>query len=208
MSANGTAESERGAIQCRINHVTNESLDSTRRMVHLVEETKDAGIRTLVMLDEQGEQLDRIEEGLDQIHQNMKQAEKNLSDMAKCCGLFVCPCGKLKNIKALEAYKTVSGNSQDDVVSRQPCMVADGNQMVMSGPFIQRITKDDAEEEMEQNMNYVDSLLGNLRNMAIDIGNEIDIQNNQMDNIAEKVDTNDTRIRGANSITAKMLKSS
>lgn len=50
-----------------------------------------------------------------------------------------------------------------------------------------RITKDDAEEEMEQNMNYVDSLLGNLRNMAIDIGNEIDIQNKQMDNIAEKV---------------------
>ncbi|KAL8219925.1 UNVERIFIED_CONTAM: hypothetical protein K2H54_036348 [Gekko kuhli] len=208
MAANSVTEPEQEALQCRINQVTNESLDSTRRMVHLVEETKDAGIRTLVMLDEQGEQLDRIEEGLDQIHQNMKQAEKNLSDMAKCCGLFVCPCAKLKNIKALEAYKTVSGNSQDDVVSRQPCMVADGNQMVMSGPFIHRITKDDAEEEMEQNMNYVDSLLGNLRNMAIDIGNEIDIQNKQMDSIAGKVDTNDTRIRGANSITAKMLKSS
>nr|XP_056701842.1 synaptosomal-associated protein 25-like [Euleptes europaea] len=208
MAANGMTESEQEALQSRINQVTNESLDSTRRMVHLVEETKDAGIRTLVMLDEQGEQLDRIEEGLDQIHQNMKQAEKNLSDMAKCCGLFVCPCAKLKNIKALEAHKTVSGNSQDNVVSRQPCMVADGNQMVMSGPFIHRITKDDAEEEMEQNMNYVDSLLGNLRNMAIDIGNEIEIQNKQMDNIGEKVDTNDTRIRGANSITTKMLKSS
>ncbi|XP_060114032.1 synaptosomal-associated protein 25-like [Heteronotia binoei] len=208
MAANSMTESDRETLQCRINQVTNESLDSTRRMVHLVEETKDAGIRTLVMLDEQGEQLDRIEEGLDQIHQNMKQAEKNLSDMAKCCGLFVCPCAKLKSIKALEAYKTGSGNSQDDVVSRQPCMVADGNQMVMSGPFIHRITKDDAEEEMEQNMNYVDSLLGNLRNMAIDMGNEIDIQNKQMDSIAEKVDTNDTRIRGANSITAKMLKSS
>ncbi|XP_054854938.1 synaptosomal-associated protein 25-like [Eublepharis macularius] len=208
MAANGMAESEREALQSRISQVTNESLDSTRRMVHLVEETKDAGIRTLVMLDEQGEQLDRIEEGLDQINQNMKQAEKNLSDMAKCCGLFVCPCAKLKSIKALEPYKTASGNSQDNVVSRQPCMVADGNQMVMSGPFIHRITKDDAEEEMEQNMNYVDSLLGNLRNMAVDIGNEIDIQNKQMDLIVEKVDTNDTRIRGANSITTKMLKSS
>lgn len=40
------------------------------------------------------EQLDRIEDGLDQIIQDMKEAEKNLSDMAKCCGLFVCPCAK------------------------------------------------------------------------------------------------------------------
>ncbi|KTF85896.1 hypothetical protein cypCar_00030551, partial [Cyprinus carpio] len=54
--------------------------------------SKDAGIRTLVMLDEQGEQLERIEEGLDQINQDMKEAEKNLTDLGKCCGL--CSCDK------------------------------------------------------------------------------------------------------------------
>lgn len=40
------------------------------------------------------EQLDRIDEGMDQINQDMKEAEKNLTDMAKCCGLCVCPCAK------------------------------------------------------------------------------------------------------------------
>lgn len=65
-------------IQLQMNAVTDESLESTRRMLAMCEESKDAGIRTLVMLDEQGEQLDRIEEGMDQINQDMRDAEKKL----------------------------------------------------------------------------------------------------------------------------------
>ncbi|KAI0220383.1 hypothetical protein LSAT2_028058 [Lamellibrachia satsuma] len=41
-------------LQIDINEGTAESLESTRRMLALAEESKDAGIRTLVMLDEQG----------------------------------------------------------------------------------------------------------------------------------------------------------
>ncbi|XP_066494486.1 synaptosomal-associated protein 25-like [Tiliqua scincoides] len=205
MAANGVVGSELEELQRRAVQITDESLESTRRMLHLVEESKDAGIRCLVMLDEQGEQLDRIDEGLDQINQDMKEAEKNLKDMAKCCGLFVCPCAKLKNLKALEAYKPAAGNAQSDVVSRQPC-VPDGNQMIMSGPFIQRITKDDAEEEMEQNLTQVDSMLSNLRSMALDMSNEIDIQNKQMDVIKEKAAENVIRIEQANNQATEMLK--
>ena len=43
--------------------ITDESLDATRRMVAQMEECQDYGIRTLVALDEQGEQLERIEDG-------------------------------------------------------------------------------------------------------------------------------------------------
>jgi synaptosomal-associated protein 25 len=70
------------------------SLESTRRMLLLCEESKEAGIKTLVMLDEQGEQLDRIEEGADKINQDMKEAEKNLEGLEKCCGLCVLPWNK------------------------------------------------------------------------------------------------------------------
>ncbi|KTF73015.1 hypothetical protein cypCar_00046322, partial [Cyprinus carpio] len=41
-------------MQARADQLGDESLESTRRMLQLVEESKDAGIRTLVMLDEQG----------------------------------------------------------------------------------------------------------------------------------------------------------
>ncbi|XP_039181062.1 synaptosomal-associated protein 25-like isoform X1 [Crotalus tigris] len=199
------AGSESEGLEQRIHHINNESLESTRRMLQLVDESKDAGIRTLVMLDDQGEQLDRIEDGLDQIIQDMKEAEKNLSDMAKCCGLFVCPCAKLKNMKAMEASKAASSNTQD-VVSQQPIMMTAGTQMMMSGPFIQRVMKDDVEDEIEQNLTQVDSMLSNLRSMAVDMSNEIDVQSKQVENIKEKAVANVISISEANNQTTKMLK--
>jgi synaptosomal-associated protein 25 len=50
-----------------------------------------------------------------------------------------------------------------------------------------RITGDAREEEMEDNMGQVSSMLGNLRNMAIDMGTEIEGQNQQVDRINMKV---------------------
>ncbi|KAK9394267.1 synaptosomal-associated protein 25-like [Crotalus adamanteus] len=201
----GPSRPKSEGLEQRIHHINNESLESTRRMLQLVDESKDAGIRTLVMLDDQGEQLDRIEDGLDQIIQDMKEAEKNLSDMAKCCGLFVCPCAKLKNMKAMEASKAASSNTQD-VVSQQPIMMTAGTQMMMSGPFIQRVMKDDVEDEIEQNLIQVDSMLSNLRSMAVDMSNEIDVQSKQVENIKEKAVANVISISEANNQTTKMLK--
>ena len=69
------------------NRVTDESLESTRRMVQMVEESQDAGTKTIEMLETQGEQLNRIEKGLDDINADMKQAEKHITQMEKWCGL-------------------------------------------------------------------------------------------------------------------------
>uniref|UniRef100_A0A8C3YBV9 Synaptosome associated protein 23 n=1 Tax=Catagonus wagneri TaxID=51154 RepID=A0A8C3YBV9_9CETA len=82
-------------IQLRANQVTDESLESTRRILGLAIESQDAGIKTITMLDEQGEQLNRIEEGMDQINKDMREAEKTLTELNKCCGLCVCPCYRL-----------------------------------------------------------------------------------------------------------------
>lgn len=53
--------------------------------------------------------------------------------------------------------------------------------------FFCRITNDAREDEMEQNMSEVSGMLGNLRNMAIDMGSEISAQNKQLDRISSKV---------------------
>ena len=50
-----------------------------------------------------------------------------------------------------------------------------------------RITDDAREDEMEDNMQQVGSMLGNLKNIAEDMGNEIDKQNKQIDKIGAKV---------------------
>lgn len=49
------------------------------------------------------------------------------------------------------------------------------------------ITNDAKEEEMEENLTQVGNILGNLKNLALDMGNEIDAQNRQIDSITKKV---------------------
>lgn len=50
-----------------------------------------------------------------------------------------------------------------------------------------RITNDAREDEMEENLQQVSTMIGNLRNMACDMGNEIANQNNQIERIQQKV---------------------
>lgn len=76
----------------------------------------------------------------------------------------------------------------------------------MTTSYIARITKDAREDEMEENMGQVTTMIGNLRNMAIDMGSEISSQNAQLDRINQKADSNKMRIQGANERAQKLLK--
>ncbi|XP_061467280.1 synaptosomal-associated protein 23 [Rhineura floridana] len=205
------AELSQEEIQLRAHQVTDESLESTRRILGLAIESQDTGIKTITMLDEQGEQLNRIEEGMDQINKDMREAEKNLTELNKCCGLCVCPCNRTKNFESSKTYKTTWSdgieNSTDHVVSKQPGRVVNYQQQTSGGTtggYIGRITNDAREDEMEENLSQVGNILGNLKNMALDMGSEIDSQNKQIDRINEKAETNKDRIEQAN-VKAKKL---
>ncbi|ERE65575.1 synaptosomal-associated protein 23-like isoform 1 [Cricetulus griseus] len=169
-------------IQLRVRHVTDESLESTKRILGLAIESQDARIKTITMLDEQGEQLNRIEGGMDQINKDMA-----------------------KNFESGKNYKATWGDGGDNSPSNgQPQQ----NTGAASGGYIKRRTNDAREDEMEENLTQVGSILGNLKNMALDMGNEIDAQNQQIQRITEKADTNKDRIDIAlqeqrNSLTAK-----
>ncbi|XP_030007396.1 synaptosomal-associated protein 25 isoform X1 [Sphaeramia orbicularis] len=211
MASGAPVLTEQEELHRRANQVTDESLESTRRMMQLVEESKDAGIRALVMLDEQGEQLERIEEGMDSINRDMREAEKNLTDMAQCCGLCMWPIRKLKAFEESGAYKAVWGgaSSQDGVVSNQPPssrVVDEREQMMMSGGYIRRVTNDAREDEMEENLAHVGSIIGNLKSMALDMGNEIDTQNVQVERIQGKAILNVSRIDAANQKANNLMK--
>lgn len=66
-------------------------------------------------------------------------------------------------------------------------MMDDRNGLGPQGGYIGRITNDAREEEMEDNMGQVNTMIGNLRNMAIDMGSELENQNRQIDRINLKV---------------------
>ncbi|KAK4304773.1 hypothetical protein Pmani_023286 [Petrolisthes manimaculis] len=202
----GVAEprSDLQELQFKSNQATDETLESTRRMLSLCEESQDAGAKTLYMLNEQGEQLDRIEEGMDQINSDMKEAEKHLTGMEKCCGLCVLPCNKSSQFK--EDESTWKGK-EDGVVSSQPQRVMDDrNGVGASGGYIGRISNDAREDEMEDNMGQVNIMVGNLRNMALDMGSEIENQNKQVTRINAKAGSNTARVDMANKRAGSLLK--
>ncbi|XP_077536978.1 synaptosomal-associated protein 25kDa isoform X12 [Haemaphysalis longicornis] len=205
-----TNRSELEMLQMKANQTTDDSLERTRNMISLCEESKEAGIRTLVALDEQGEQLDRIEEDMDKINADMKEAEKNLTGMEKCCGICVCPCQN--PIEAGKEFKedasTWKANEDGKVVNSQPARVMDDrNGAGPTSGYIAKITNDDRETEMEDNMVQVSTMIGNLRNMAIDMGSEIESQNRQIDRINQKGASNVVRVKGAQERAAKLIKS-
>ncbi|XP_077522077.1 synaptosomal-associated protein 25kDa isoform X9 [Amblyomma americanum] len=214
-----TNRSELEMIQLKMNQTTDESLERTRNMIALCEEATDAGVKTIVELDKQGEQLDRIEEDMDKINADMKEAEKNLTGMEKCCGICVCPCQKVL-VRAEEVAMTLTGkefkedastwkaNEDGKVVNSQPARVMDDrNGAGPTSGYIAKITNDDRETEMEDNMVQVSTMIGNLRNMAIDMGSEIESQNRQIDRINQKGASNVVRVKGAHERAAKLMKS-
>lgn len=175
-------------------------------MLMIAEDTKEVGIKTLVALDEQGEQLDRIEEDMDKINADMKEAEKALTGMEQFCGLCTCPCNRPKEFK--EDQTTWKTNQLDgQVVNGQPTRYADDrNGSANPSTYVVRITNDAREDEMEENMQQVSSVIGNLRNMALDMGTEIGGQNHQLDRINQKTQSNELRIQGANERAQKLIK--
>lgn len=201
----GAPRSELQELQMKSGQVTDESLESTRRMIALCEESQEGGGQTLKLLNHQGEQLERIEEGMDQINADMREAEKNLTGMEKCCGLCVLPCNKSASFKEDEG--TWKGNDDGKVVNNQPQRVMDDrNGLGPQGGYIAKITNDAREDEMENNMGEVNTMIGNLRNMAIDMGSELENQNRQITRISHKGESNETRIAVANQRAHELLK--
>jgi len=199
---------QNGDVHSQINAMTDESLESTRRMLALCDESKEAAISTLVNLDDQGEQLETIEKGLDTINADMREAEKNLNDLNKCCGLFTCPWMK-DGVEKGDEYKKVFKGNDDGPIAAQPTRVTDDRSggAMMSGNYVHKITNDAREDEMEENINAVSGVITNLKHMATDMGNEIDSQNRQLDRINEKANINKNRIEDANKRATKILRS-
>jgi synaptosomal-associated protein 25 len=193
-------------INLRMNHTADESLESTRRMLALCEESKEAGIKTLVMLDDQGEQLERVEGNLDTINTDMKEAEEHLKGMEKCCGLCVLPCMKGEDFEKNSEYsKTWKKDDDGGVISDQPRITVGDNGMGTQGGYVTRITNDAREDEMDENIQQVSTMVGNLRNMAIDMSTEVSNQNQQLTRIKGKAESNEIRVESANKRANKLI---
>ena len=104
-------------------------------------------------------------------------------------------------------------NHSSDNTSKAGSLEGTGNRSGYSsvpdapqGGYIQRINNDAREDEMEENMQAVGSILGNLKNMAQDMGDEISQQNKQTDRILAKTEDTTKKVENADFRAQKLLK--
>jgi hypothetical protein len=92
MNGDGDENEEVAAgLDQRIDEITDETLDCTRRILNVAEETNQIGVETLVALNVQGEKLDRVENRFDEMNVDLNKTDKNIREIEKVCGCCVCP---------------------------------------------------------------------------------------------------------------------
>uniref|UniRef100_G1KJC7 Synaptosomal-associated protein 23 n=1 Tax=Anolis carolinensis TaxID=28377 RepID=G1KJC7_ANOCA len=191
-------------IQLKIHQLKDESLECSERICLLASECQDAGIKIISMLDEQGEQLNRIEGSMDHIEKDVKEAEKSLMELSKCCGLNVCP-SKNRKKAGRKPCKTILDDEEDlnhNVVFEQPRYVTHLKKKELlearsRGCKAQK-ANDARDCKTEENLTQVGNILGNLKNMALEMGNVLHKQNKQVNWINKKADINTSLIEQAN----------
>ena len=118
---------ERDVLVYEINEIANETLESTRNMRRMCEESKDMGQKTMGMLENQGESIENWEEVADGINEDMKLAEKALKDMDRACFGFIPRFWKVSHLNCtsqiprLTAIAQIGGGfKEDDAVWKEP----------------------------------------------------------------------------------------
>ena len=195
----------------KVNRLTDESLQCTRRMVALSADSQDMGAKALQDLNRQGEKLDQIEQDMDQINADVRKTEGIINKMEKWCGICSLPWKKKNKFKEDKRIWKEADQNKAGRHNSQPKRVAlrdndaPAAQLDPPGAYVCRITDDAREDEMADNSNQVGSLVGNLRNIAIDMATELEKQNRQIDRISAKGESNESRITLANQRTERLL---
>ena len=69
-----------------------------------------------------------------------------------------------------------------------------------------RVANDEQEDEMEENLGAVGDITAQLKHMALDMGEELDRQNEQIGRMSNKAEANRDRIQNADQQAGNILK--
>jgi len=198
-------EGETRDIVRQANEVKGESAEATRRILNTLANTKETGANVLVELNEQGEQLSRIEKKQEKVKENLQEAERQLTLLERW---FCCCFARTSNKKGEHTHwnegdgipdPTLSGSSSKaaDPKDRKALLSKDGSKekdqsrtsknQPKSDLVVQRDEKD---EEIEQNLEIASDFLGDIKKQAELMSGAIEEQSAQIDRITKKADKN------------------
>ncbi|CAK7323246.1 unnamed protein product [Dovyalis caffra] len=198
---------ENQSVQELENYAVYKAEDTTKTVngcLKIAEEMREGATRTLITLHQQGEQITKTHDVAVEIDHDLSRGEKLLGSLG---GMFSKTWKPKKN-------RPIKG----PVITRDASPQRRGNQLeqreklglnhaskgrsstqtplpVPTNAFqkveLEKSKQDDALSDLS-------NILGELKNMAVDMGTEIDSQTNSLDHLQDDVDELNFRVRGAN----------
>ncbi|KAF5459635.1 hypothetical protein F2P56_019569 [Juglans regia] len=179
-----------------------ETTTAVKGCVKIAEDIRDNATKTLVTLHQQGEQLTRTHMGAADIDHDLSRGEKLLGSLG---GMF-SKTWKPKKTRPISGPVIIGDDSSRrnlnhlEQKERLGLNTANGssNTLNPSAEPINALQKVEVEKAKQDDaLSDLSNLLGELKEMAIDMGSEIESQNKALDHFDDDVDVIDTRVKDA-----------
>ncbi|EYB96665.1 hypothetical protein Y032_0148g2658 [Ancylostoma ceylanicum] len=176
-----------------------EALGCTNRMVAELEKINEDGVMALSALENQDEQLDKLESNLHQINDDISAVRNDIKKMERCC-CFSLLCLPLKRFR-----KNKDKENKERAVASSIIVKNRSSVRRRDADFIPKLTEDAIENEIEGNLRQVDDTLNSIKHLAVDINVQLSIQEPKLDRIQNLMENSDLAMGGANERVKKLL---
>ncbi len=196
--------------------MNDESSASIKRSLAMAHQTNQVAADTMLELDKQGRQIERMERDVETIEDNNRQAERHLRGLKTIFGSIANKFSKNKSYReesAVAPRSTPETVKQQAVMSRSASAPASGGAKSGQAKSSQMLQGDDGEtqqmrkqmDEQDEDLDELSGALHNMMNMATDMNREITDQNGRLEKVSVGVDKQNKTIEKNNRIVKKML---
>ncbi|PRQ40680.1 putative target SNARE coiled-coil domain-containing protein [Rosa chinensis] len=189
-----------------------ETTQSVNNCLRIAEDIKGTATTTLDTLHQQGDQITRTHMAAVDMDKDLSKGEKLLNGLG---GIFSKPWKpkKTKELKGPElTADSATTNKRASKEQREKLGLSPAPKGSRSAPetplpegssAIQQIEAEKAKQD--DALSDLSNILGDLKGMAVDMGSELERQNKAMDHLSEDVDELNSRMKGANQRTRRLL---
>jgi hypothetical protein len=186
----GDEDKDEEKIRKRILFVKKEGVESTRTALDAAIRARETGLETLSRLRQQGEKLDGTDDLLRKAGLHVGKAAENTEAIKRLNGTIFLPSfykeGKKKYGVPEEASyeeRKVSRYNFDD-----PFYDHLGDDRLRTTTDLEQASDDELEGELDDNLDQIGKTAGQLKQIAMAMGDELDVHNNKISHLARKAD--------------------
>jgi len=200
---NKMSTQEPDEIYVEVNKFAKESISSASRALRLIELTREIGSGTMTKLKDQGRKITHMQGDMDTVHNNMKQSERKIRAIESIGGTVANSVTHSSNepskTRAKQDVQLMKTRCKEDTKLKRSNEIPRGRNLMIevdsSKPF--GTNEEDFYRTVDNTEHILDKIgaaLDDLKNIAIDMGSELNEQNDRLTNLDKEVSSAQPRL--------------